>query len=347
MALATVSAPFAAAATAHKRIVGGQVAKLGEFPFVVSLESQGRQYCGGALLDSTTVLTAAHCLLKNVTVRAGSIDRGKGGVAVGIASSHKHLLYYWIRNSKNDTFPVFDIGVAKLAEPIQTSDAIQFATLPTRDSRPETGSSMTAVGWGWNKAGKDSDQLLKVDLPVSSFEKCPVEEGSEAAEDTDIVCAGGGGIGIWRGDSGSPLIDPVSRQVVGVASRGAGQGKPQIFTNVGSYIDYIMLNVREKSKGQSTVNTTDDDQTPPSTGEDNSARIRQDFAHIRDLWILKHYLSIKAEVKRDLEAKLQAAEDDLVANVGQPDFATRVERHFAGFTNLDSVKAAMDNDATL
>lgn len=61
------------------QIVGGVPAEVGDFPYLVSMQLSGRHYCGGSLLDSTTVLTAAHCVegvtLSTVTVRAGTIVR--------------------------------------------------------------------------------------------------------------------------------------------------------------------------------------------------------------------------------------------------------------------------------
>lgn len=58
-------------------IVGGVPATAGEFPFIVSLQTNGAHFCGGSLLDSTTVLTAAHCAegqtTTGLTVRAGSL----------------------------------------------------------------------------------------------------------------------------------------------------------------------------------------------------------------------------------------------------------------------------------
>lgn len=63
----TLTAAFSAAVEAvaiiDKRIVGGEDAKDGEFPFIVSIQDNARTHtCGGSLLDSTTVLTAAHCI---------------------------------------------------------------------------------------------------------------------------------------------------------------------------------------------------------------------------------------------------------------------------------------------
>lgn len=61
------------------QIVGGVPAQAGDFPFIVSLQRNGAHFCGGSLLDSTTVLTAAHCAegrtATSLTVRAGSLVR--------------------------------------------------------------------------------------------------------------------------------------------------------------------------------------------------------------------------------------------------------------------------------
>lgn len=58
------------------KIVGGNAAEAGEFPFIVSLQRRGNHFCGGTLLNENTVLTAAHCSSANaasVSVRAGSL----------------------------------------------------------------------------------------------------------------------------------------------------------------------------------------------------------------------------------------------------------------------------------
>ena len=58
-------------------IVGGVPAQAGDFPFIVSLQKSNAHDCGGSLLDSTTVLTAAHCVVSgnadNLSIRAGSL----------------------------------------------------------------------------------------------------------------------------------------------------------------------------------------------------------------------------------------------------------------------------------
>jgi secreted trypsin-like serine protease len=70
--LLAVASAILVAAAIDKRFTNGEVAKLGEIPYIVWLDAPAA--CGGVLLDSTTVLTAAHCAeLRPRFVRAGSI----------------------------------------------------------------------------------------------------------------------------------------------------------------------------------------------------------------------------------------------------------------------------------
>ena len=46
----------------NRRIVGGTNSKEGEWPWHVSLKFNGKQWCSGAILSESYILTAAHCL---------------------------------------------------------------------------------------------------------------------------------------------------------------------------------------------------------------------------------------------------------------------------------------------
>ena len=46
----------------RNRIVGGQPAKKNQYPWLVAIFDLGEHICGGTLLSSRTVLSAAHCV---------------------------------------------------------------------------------------------------------------------------------------------------------------------------------------------------------------------------------------------------------------------------------------------
>ncbi|KID74816.1 Trypsin [Metarhizium brunneum] len=134
------------AASIDKRLAGGEAAKISEIPSMVSIQNErGHHECGGTLLDSTTVLTAAHCLGSSHAVRAGTLNAHEGGVIANISSRKPHPNYKK-RASVYDT-PENDIAIVKLLTPIETSAVIEYATLPEDGSNPVADSAAIAAGW--------------------------------------------------------------------------------------------------------------------------------------------------------------------------------------------------------
>ena len=63
-------------------IVGGQIAP-SPIPWQVSLQFGGAHFCGGIILDTFTILSAAHCFKRDsvdgYSIRAGSTKWSSGG----------------------------------------------------------------------------------------------------------------------------------------------------------------------------------------------------------------------------------------------------------------------------
>lgn len=150
-------------------IVGGTAAALGEFPYIVSLSTQGSHFCGGVLVNANTVITAAHCSVdfsaSQVKVRAGTLVSwplfllsypekqigldtnlsslqtwASGGTQVGVSR-------IIVNPSYNSRTTDFDVAVWKLASSIPESSTIGYATLPAAGSDPAAGSIVTTAGW--------------------------------------------------------------------------------------------------------------------------------------------------------------------------------------------------------
>ncbi|EFY91884.1 Trypsin [Metarhizium acridum CQMa 102] len=198
--LAIALAGISAAASIDKRIIGGQDAQEGDFPFIVSIRTPGHA-CGGSLLDSTTVLTAAHCIpsdwqRKNFHVRAGTLDLKKPGVDAKVASAKVHPDYKY-RGKEGEPYAVNDIGIIKLSTPLKESEKIGYAKLPADGFDPMVNSTAVVAGWyvlfslargvqdvRLNRLGDSVEKLAKVVIPVREREDCYKIDETARARDT-------------------------------------------------------------------------------------------------------------------------------------------------------------------
>ena len=88
------------------RIVGGEAAP-SMIPWQVAMLSGSFQFCGGTILDSCTILTAAHCEINTGhIIRAGSLDKRSGGQVRTLEDKYiSHgLLMYWFLSSRFEVY---------------------------------------------------------------------------------------------------------------------------------------------------------------------------------------------------------------------------------------------------
>uniref|UniRef100_A0A672G4C4 Peptidase S1 domain-containing protein n=1 Tax=Salarias fasciatus TaxID=181472 RepID=A0A672G4C4_SALFA len=237
--------PVCGRASLNNRIVGGEVAPEGNWPWQVSLNRFGVQFCGGSLINEEWVLSAAHCFQGLTTARltAHLGRQSQSGPnpneqSWSISQIVSHPNY---SNVTEDN----DIALLRLSSPATFTSSIVPVCLAAPGSAAHTGVNVWVTGWGNTEPRLTPAMLPCVEVPVVGNRQCNCNLGVGRITD-NMLCAGltEGGRDACQGDSGGPLV---SRQggvwvQLGIVSFGSGcanPGLPGVYTRVSRYMSWI------------------------------------------------------------------------------------------------------------
>ena len=194
--------------------MGGQQTEVNEYPWMVGLYyhpwSTQRTYCGGSLISSRWILSAAHCFYDQDTPSNWHAGLGDHDYLITTETDHIDKDIATIINHPNyndDTFD-FDFALLKLDSEVDFSlhPTIRPICLPSDAKDSHTGQAAITTGWGRTQfGGSSSNVLLEVDVSVLSNMACKADYGYDPEEISDqMICANkdGGGKDACQGDSG-------------------------------------------------------------------------------------------------------------------------------------------------
>lgn len=234
-------------------IVGGQEAPISQFPWQVYVESNFEENgnhivgaCGGSILDSTHILTAAHCAdvegstvqrpPADFTVVAGNSTTYPSSPtrqAVGVSHIRTHPYYARLPETKDD------VAVLLLSKALALSPAMNAQAIPLVQSgaTPPPGTALSVSGYGLESGAEGSEpngRLYSTTLVALGSDPC---RGAVGVNSAVLLCAISTSSSTCRGDSGGPLTEGSPAMQVGVVDfglHGCPVNRPDGFTNLAS-----------------------------------------------------------------------------------------------------------------
>ncbi|KAM7420562.1 hypothetical protein PAMA_015003 [Pampus argenteus] len=232
------------------RIVGGENAERGEWPWQVSLHFLTRgSVCGASIISEKWLLSASHCFFNrdpensvpsNWQTYSGMLDQ-----YVQDDVQLRQVKRIIGHPNYNQLTTDYDIALLELTEPLEFTSTIQPICLPSSSHIFPAGMSCWVTGWGQLREGGQKSRLLqKALVKIINDTACNIVMNGLVT--SRMLCSGflSGGIDACQGDSGGPLVCFESGKWLqaGIVSWGEGcarRNKPGIYSRVTMLREWI------------------------------------------------------------------------------------------------------------
>jgi len=235
------------------RVIAGQTAIHGAWPWQVQLRYRNNFLCGGTLVSPYYIVTAAHCLSGRrkaayFTVALGDHNRN---ITEASETVYKVRNFYIHGGYSRPNIGMNDIAIIKLEKPVKMTDKIQRICLPDVNEELSDGTECYITGWGKTKhpAYDGARVLQQASLKTVGYETCKKwNENMKRVVSKSMLCAGDlvSPKSGCHGDSGGPFVckKPDGRWFLhGVVSWGSpicnSKHGYSVFTKVSHYRSWL------------------------------------------------------------------------------------------------------------
>ncbi|XP_012730165.2 hepatocyte growth factor activator [Fundulus heteroclitus] len=243
------------------RVFGGYAALPGTHPWMAAIYIGSSDFCGGSLISSCWVLSAAHCFFSSPLKTQLRVVLGQHHFNVTGPNTQTFAVEDYVFPRQYSVFnpTLHDIVLIKLKKQngrcVRRTPFIRPICLPEKSMKFPAGYCCFISGWGRTRERPDGYSTLQeagVRLISHDICKMPQVYGNHVTD--DMICAGlSGCVDACQGDSGGPLAcakGDVSF-LYGIISWGEGcnqPGKPGVYTNVVKYLDWIHSVIKRKNR---------------------------------------------------------------------------------------------------
>ncbi|NWU42656.1 DDN1 protein, partial [Hylia prasina] len=229
------------------RIIGGREVKPHSRPYMAYLKIQnGSQtsYCGGFLIRPDAVLSAAHCVDKEGTLRI-TVTLGAHNISDRERSQQRVPVRHWvIHPSYSRAGFKNDIMLLRLKPKARINKDVQLISFPRSKERVRAGAECKVPGWGWTSVtGHKTKVMREVELKVQKEAIC--QQQFRQYQRQSMICVGDdySKKASYLGDSGGPLV--CNQKAHGIVSHGhKGRLFPEVFTRISYFEPWIREQLR-------------------------------------------------------------------------------------------------------
>ncbi|XP_030385677.1 seminase [Scaptodrosophila lebanonensis] len=224
-----------AAAAESPRIVGGQEVTIELVPYLVNLRHRDVFICGGSLITSSCVLSAAHCVhgaqAQDFSVHAGASRLNENAPIV------RDVNTFYVAPNYNPTNFDMDVAILRLSTPATRLPG-QVTSIVPCSLPPPSNAYVRISGWGVTSEENrlPPSQVRTANVRVLPTRECQLAYAGLAKISDSMFCAAIRGVkDSCSGDSGGPVV--YRGQVCGIVSWGFGCARaafPGVYTSVAS-----------------------------------------------------------------------------------------------------------------